>query len=305
MGVKMVCTRCEYIFDAKTLEVEGTLISQTKECPKCDGDAVELPEEKNELETWNYPLEMVNGHMVVEVGRRKFLIDTGAGDCVNRELDPFVEFADKKWHAVQKYLGVMLVHICKHVGMEVDAMIGSNALSSLSWMARIDEGVFTVHNKIPSEWMKNMAWLRCNPSATPVLRIRHNGEEYKAVIDTGAKVCYTKRKVWDVVMGNIINTEDFYPTPKGIEVFDVPLKTMQIGFPDGVTHERDEAGNPIGKLTKTPLHDTFLPIGILPEHLESLLDSSGADFILGPELLQSIKIGFSIGRKIAFLEPKD
>lgn len=299
MGVQMICTKCERVFVSKTVDIGSGSIPKLQNCPVCDGDTMQLTKGDEVFETWNYPLEMVNGHMIVDVDERKYLIDTGSGECINETLDPFLNFGGKKWHAVQKFNGRLLRDIRKFIGSDIDGIVGTNALSCLSWMARIDEGIFTAHSKIPDEWQDTLAWLRCEASAIPILRVKHNGEEYKAVIDTGAKVCYAKREIWDRVMGSIINTDDFYPTPKGVEVFDVPLKTMEIGFKDAVARGESEG------FIKVPLQRTHLPVGILPEHMEALLHSFGADFILGPELLQDIRIGFSMQRKLAYFIPKE
>jgi hypothetical protein len=302
MTTRMKCLKCSYSFDSRTLFIGDERVPQNQECPKCSGQAVEVLPDRPPVKSWNYPLEMVNGHMIVDADGEKCLLDTGSLDCITEGNEPAIEFAGRTWHATQKFLGVMLRDIAKQVGIELDAMIGSSVLTSLSWMPRMDEGIVSFYHSPPPEWMDNMAWKESRQSLAPLITVGQYSRSYNAVIDTGAKVCYAKRHIWDSVTGNIVNTTDFFPTPKGIEEFDVPMKVTTISMGGAVRKQRNGDGELTGMLENFQLPEVVLPLGVLPERLESLLDGFGADFILGPELLQAIPMAFGLERGRVFVD---
>ena len=294
MIVRMKCLRCSHSFSSSTLSVGDENVPQQQECPKCSGQSVEMLPEWRPVRSWNYPLEIIDGHMIVDVEEKRCLLDTGAINCITAGAEPLVEFAGKKWHATQKYMGVMLRDIAEEVGVELDAMIGNNALSSLSWMPRMDEGVVSVWHSTPKEWNDEMSWKTLRRSCVPIITVRLYGRNHSAVIDTGAKVCYTKKHIWDGIAGNIINTTDFFPTPKGIELFDVPMKLTALGLGGAIRRMRDKDGAFLSAVENVQLPEVVLPLGILPEHLEIILEGFSADFILGPEVLQAIPMAFDL-----------
>lgn len=302
MTVRMKCLKCSHSFDSPTLSVGDENVPQQQDCPKCSGQSVEMLPSWPPIKSWNYPLEIVDGHMVVDVEEKRCLLDTGSIGCITAEAEPLVEFAGKKWPATHKYLGVMLKDISKEVGVELDAMIGSSALSSLSWMPRMDEGVVSVWHSAPDEWDEKMSWKQVRMSIVPIITVRLYGRNHSAVLDTGAKVCYAKRHIWDGVAGNIVNTTDFFPTPKGIEQFDVPMKLTPLGMGGAIRKQRDGSGKLTGVLENVQLPEVVLPLGVLPEHLESILDGFSADFILGPEVLQAIPMAFELGQGKVYFE---
>jgi len=305
MTARMKCLKCSYSFDSRTLPIGDENVPQNQECPKCSGQAIEMLPSWAPVKSWNYPLEMINGHMVVDVDGRRCLLDTGSVECITEEAEPTIEFAGKSWSATQKFMGVMLKDIAEQVGVELDAMIGSHALASLSWMPLMDEGIVSFYHNTPLEWHDKMAWKESRQSLAPMITVRQYSRNHNAVIDTGAKVCYAKRSLWDGVTGNIVNTTDFFPTPKGIEQFDVPMKMATIGMGGAVRKQRDKDGRLTGTLENTQLQEIVLPLGVLPERLEILFAGFGADFILGPELLQAIPMAFGLEKSRVFVGQAD
>ncbi len=213
-----------------------------------------------------YPLEIIDGHLAAEIEGRWFLVDTGAhmtfgeGGSVTILGDTLTYPADL--HGI-----ISIEDVSRYVDPRIQAILGADILASNYFTFDLEHNQFVISKEpIPfeGEWLSVELFM-----GVPLVETVVNGSTVKAVLDTGATICFLEPEQLDgqEIMGR---KRDFFPTMGHFET-DVYSPTFEIAG----------SADP-------------LKTGILPEALRDLLRAIDARGILGTELLNFHDLCFAL-----------
>ena len=177
------------------------------------------------FKTFDYDVELdEKNHIIAHLGGQRCLIDTGSPVTL---CEKPVEFGTFKGGAtrmsgidvgvVLEGTGWTLDNIRKLSGLDIDALVGTDVLSTSRWYVDPFKKILTV-GALPKGKVENVVGMFQGNS--PVIEALVGGEKAQMLIDTGANVNFVSRRFseeWPVEGKH----KDFYPT---IGKFEVPLR---------------------------------------------------------------------------------
>lgn len=226
---------------------------------------------KNEI-TEKYELKVDKGHIVINIGGKSAVIDTGSPLTAG-------SFDSKVWGNIRKgesVVAIPLSYIGKLAEVKMDALIGTDLLkkANFSISVRNKEMVVTTGKlseegtKVPLKFVMGV----------PELPVVINGMKTKALFDSGAFISYFPP---ETVKGlePVGEKEDFYPI---LGKFTTKLYNVEVE---------------IGK------HKVILKGGVLPSILRLPLQlATFENVILGTELFDHFDIDFMMLEKDSYLK---
>jgi hypothetical protein len=216
------------------------------------------------MTTHTYPYTMVDGHVILDCGGERLLLDTGAPSTVYPEAS--MPFAGTHHPAVGDYLGISLDEVGRLVGTRLDGLIGADAL------ALYDTVIDPVRNEVrvfegDHDLEGTLLALDCS-MIVPILELSISGEPVKVIFDTGAKLSYLDRRL-NETFPPAGSREDFFP---GLGTF---------------TTDTFETPITLGPTTVT------ITTGALTAIPAMALTLVGAQGILGSALFDHFAVGYS------------
>lgn len=213
-----------------------------------------------------YPLEIIDGHLVAEIGGRWFLVDTGAHMTFGEGGSVSI-LGDRIAYPLDLHGIISIDDVSRYVDPRIQAILGADVLASTWFTFDLARRQFIIsRDPIPFEG----AWLQAELfMGVPLIDAKVNGRTLRAVLDTGATICFLEPENLDG-LESVGRKRDFFPTMGHFET-QVYSPTFEFG------------GN------ADPLKT-----GTLPESLWDLLRAIDAEAILGTELLNYYDLCFAL-----------
>jgi hypothetical protein len=212
---------------------------------------------------FEYPYEMIKGHVVLNIDDSFLLLDTGAPTSLGEDS---VSIGDRRYPVQDNYLGITADYLTRKIGSRIDGMIRADIISH--YTITID----TLRNKIAFSYGTIDFPISISIDefmGIPILEVFVNGSQIRAFLDTGACLSYIDPELSEgmVPTGKM---EDFYP---GIGRF---------------TTDIFELDTVIGGESFNLLY------GHLPPLLQMTLMMANTQGIIGTELFKSYTCSLSI-----------
>ncbi len=222
---------------------------------------------------YTFKYELVDGHIIVNDGPSRLLIDTGSPITVSDRAK--ISFCGRSFQTVTCFAGTSLAQLSKWVGTPVDLLVGVDILNNFDMQINpanetllvSDEPLLLSGERLTLEELAGI----------PIIKGIIGTAEVLMYFDTGAKLSYFTPEV----TGNLHSVgtaEDFYP---GFGPFRTPLFDVQIAL--GAELILIRAGN-------------------LPTQLQTMLRAATADGILGSAVMRSHEVLFAPRRKSLSLQ---
>ena len=210
--------------------------------------------------TTDYPIELSQGHLLLMADGRRWVLDTGSPTSIGvGEL----ELAGRDFPLAGDFLGLTPGRLSEWLGMPVDGLIGTDILNAFDLILDVPGGHLTVGEALaweagidlPASWVMGVPVVRCRVAPERCIR-----------------------SFWTPVRSFRIFDPNCCPMP--------PMRqnTNGISIPAWAASRRRCSGArwPWGRKKQS------LRFGRLPYLLETLLGMTGADGILGCELLRGV-----------------
>lgn len=221
--------------------------------------------------TWTHPLTVHEGHVLIEVDGRRYLVDTGSPWSLGRAP---VRLAGREF-AMQAadLMGHTSEALAEMVGTPFDGLLGTDILGELDFEVSLRDGTLTLSEALlempgglPVESLQGVPLIECVVEGRPV----------HLFFDTGAPLSYLSEACVQgcAALGEV---EDFHPLLGRFRVstFSVPVSAWG--------------------------QSMTIRAGQMPMVLEMALTLGGADGILGTEVLQHGVLRLSQRQKLAAL----
>ena len=199
---------------------------------------------------------IVDNHIIADIGGRKALIDTGSPATIGTER---ILIDGRCFEARDGFMGVSLKKISEDVVVDIDWLVGADVLSNfcveIDWLNRViklDERSAVISAGIPLRFVMGV----------PVIDVQVGNNSIPMFLDTGAKISYAHRSLIAAlpVTGS---ANDFYP---GLGSFETRLHQVEVTL--------------FGKRV-------VLSIGELPSLLEMTLLAAGVKGIIGNDIFNT------------------
>lgn len=213
---------------------------------------------------YQYPIEIFDGHLVIQVDNSRAIIDTGAPFTVSNRRKLII--GGREFDTSQDFFGITPATLSGFVGTPMDTLLGMDILSHFGIEIKRDPLELQIHTQgydIEDDCLSVQSIM-----GLPSIAAEVKGRPCLVVFDTGAKIAYLPRKqVAGLKEEETI--EDFYPS---FGHFSTPVYKVPFN---------------IGG------HELILSAGVLPELLE-LTMLSAIDGVIGTEILQHLDVNISM-----------
>ena len=220
---------------------------------------------------FTYSYQIVHGYLIVMVGGRPCVLDTGSPFSV--AYAPLV-IAGREFPVYDDYLDVCPAYLTDHIGTRVDGLIGADILANFNVDIRHTEQSIEFSSTSPGGTVLLPLSSFMN---VPILPIKVYGRVMRAFLDTGATMSYMLPENL-AGLDSCGRQEDFYPL---LGNFMTDVYTIEIGIGG---EERE------------------FRFGELPGELRMMLEAGQVQAILGTELLQHFDLGFCLREKTMRLD---
>jgi hypothetical protein len=211
-----------------------------------------------------YPLEVVSGHLVVEIDGVRAILDTGSplsfGSGTLSVLGQPVQLMGAE-------LGVSPEYLSAKVGTRIDALLGLDVLGSIYF--EIDTAAGTCVFDTEPRQISGVRIRLASLMGAPVVSAMVDGSAVQLILDTGAHIGYLtdKRLQGRRALGT---REDFHPL-----MGEYPTEAHEVSVNIG----------PLGM---------SLVFGTMPPELELLIAMTDTDGVLGTDLFVGRKAWFAL-----------
>jgi hypothetical protein len=211
-------------------------------------------------------VEYVDGHVILESGGARVLLDTGAPISVGSVRN--WTFEGMPVHLERDYYGVTAEKLSAHIGAGIDVLLGMDFLGEKVFQIDVEAGQFRLleptdplpdGERVPITLMVGV----------PTIGFHLDGAEIRAFLDTGARLSYLSG---DLIAGfdAVATVRDFHPSAG---LFETPVRLVPVAFGQ----------------TAATLHS-----GALPPQLDVSLSAVGVRGIVGTDLLEQFIVTFSV-----------
>lgn len=226
---------------------------------------------------YEYPYDLVNGHIVLKANANSLLIDTGAPSSVGNSSP--LDFAGRTHDVSPNYMGVTPESLsCHSVGTTINGLVGADILNQYDILFDSSRHRITLsEEELPTDddFLPLDAFM-----GIPIIETVVAGETVRMFFDTGAKLSYLNPDL-SAKFPSAGEERDFYP---GVGDFTTHTHTVPIGI----------GGREI-----------TLRVGILPELLQATLMMADTGGILGTALLDAYTVLFAPRRRIMSLQERN
>ncbi len=211
-----------------------------------------------------YPLEIVDEHLVAVIGDRNVLLDTGAPQSIGQGT---LELLGERHVLRPGWLGFDIPQLKRSVGTRIDALLGSDLLGRVRFLVdRPGRKVAFSHDPLP---LAGTVVPVDSQLGVPVVEFGLGGRTARAFLDTGARLSYVGPAAADV--GRAAGeASDYYP---GFGDFTTAVFRVPIEFAGRVLE---------------------VTCGTLPDILQMALRMAGTEWILGADLFRQGPVGFDL-----------
>ena len=221
----------------------------------------------NEENIMQFPIEIIDNHVIVIDNEKRLLIDTGSPITISHGDE--IEIFDSKYPTNDKYHGANIDAIGNFVGCELDALIGNDILKNFPFTIDFENQLFLIWDALPigSDFLED--YIQANFSGIPTINVEVNKVyQITSWLDTGAKISYIKKE-YVQQLEVVKNKKDFFP---GYGEFEVPIYKIMMTF--------------CGK-------DIPFEFGVLPSELEKAMLTGGIKSIVGADIFKFFTLTFS------------
>jgi Ca-activated chloride channel family protein len=232
----------------------------------------EYSNKRARMDTRDYHLREINGHLITQIENQQVLIDTGIPVSMGRKSEWYF------MHAVhplsESYLGVTLEQISDLVGAPADILMGSDILKKYSILFGLErERVsFSPRPLLRNRYQFPLSFLM----GVPGVHVDVFDQPCEMYLDTGAKLSYVSSELAKGLKSTG-KEKDFYP---GLGEFETEVYVVDFS---------------LGDLVFT------LRCGVLPSILETALKVSSKQGIIGVEFFRKYGVQLDFPRKIMSL----
>jgi hypothetical protein len=211
-------------------------------------------------------LEYVDGHVILESGGARVLLDTGAPISVGSVRN--WTFEGTPVPLERDYYGVTTEKLSAHIGAGIDVLLGMDFLGSQVFQIDVEAGEFRLlgpgeplppGERVPIKLLVGV----------PTVAFQLDGAEVRAFLDTGARLSYLSEELIDGFEA-VATVRDFHPSAG---LFETPVRLVPVAFGE----------------TPATLHS-----GALPPTLDASLTAAGVRGIVGTDLLEQFMVTFSM-----------
>lgn len=213
-------------------------------------------------EQMEYPLRQTNGHIVVTIDGKDWLVDTGSPLSFG-DID-FV-LNGRKIQLLAECMGIGARFLTEHTDIPLTGLLGTDILNSLDVVFDLPKGVIQLNPELAVHTGAEIPISLC--MGVPVLSARINGEPMHCFFDTGAQVSYASSLLLRQE-DQIGIFQDFYPT---------------LGAFETILHWADlKLGNTLFRIR----------CGVMPEFMAGMMSFAGATCIIGNEIMREHQTGY-------------
>jgi hypothetical protein len=212
-----------------------------------------------------FPLELIDGHVVIRSDGRALLLDTGSPVTLSHLP---LSFLGQEWPVEAEYFGASTEDLSQHAGVRIDVLLGANVLSrfAVAVDTRTNRVVFNSQAILHADLVVPLETLM----GIPVMEVGLGGRPLRMWFDTGAPLSYLRAAV-AASYPVIRHAQDFYP---GVGRFTTAVHRVPLTVRD---------------------HAIAMDCGTLPPVLEAGLLKDGVNGIVGTELLNSFGVEWTPG----------
>ena len=153
---------------------------------------------------FEYPYEMISGHVVINADNRFLLLDTGAPSSIGLGS---VRIGDSSYQVQDNYMGITAAYLTREIGRRIDGLIGADIIADFTMT------IDTRQNKVVfgSEVSELPLSVPIDDfMGIPILKVSVNGSQIRAFFDTGARLSYVSVELSEGIVP-AGQKEDFYP----------------------------------------------------------------------------------------------
>lgn len=209
-----------------------------------------------------YKIELFEGHVLINVDEKKYLIDTGSQITLSKESN--IKLADKIYSDVMSnFLGLNIDEIEKLLGRQIDGLIGADILSDFIVTFDLINMILVLSDQINYEGRNSfeLGFVM----GIPIINCFINKKSVKLIIDTGAHLSYLNPELTNNEQP-VGKKRDFHPMIGRFETDIYKLTTTINSINIDVTY------------------------GNLPEMLQTLVSLTGASGIVGFDIFKDRSI---------------
>ena len=212
-------------------------------------------------------LRQIQGHLIVGLDGRQWLIDTGAPASFGTGGD--LPLCGQQYEIPSNYMGFDQSELSGLIHHPVDGLLGADILNELDWILNLGEGTLSV-SAAPMQLVGTVVAIASFVMGVPIVEIVAAGETEAVFFDTGAPISYLVNTDLSVYPDCGVQ-KDFYP---GFGEFKKQTHRVPLQ---------------VGRLSME------LVCGALPDILGMTLGLAGTSGILGNEPMKTERSATSRG----------
>ena len=209
----------------------------------------------------SFPLQLIDGHAIIESVDHQILIDTGSPKTIHTSTT--LDFMGKSFSCLREFGGVNSARLSALIGSPVTTLLGMDIISQFKvlfdysnhriWFSETD--MFSKGAEIPLGQVSNI----------PIMELEVLGRSLKFLLDSGAKLSYLETSLTKGLPSQEA-ASDFHPS---YGAFETPIYTLEC----------------------TVVGATFpVTFGNLPSQLAGILPHANVQGIIGFDLFNRFQV---------------
>jgi hypothetical protein len=213
----------------------------------------------------NFPVEIIDGHIIANIGGNKYIIDTGSPSSFGNHG---VHIGGTSFSIAKKGMyNLTAKSISALSEITVEGLIGNDILAKFDLLFSTDEIIFYEPGTAPPYPNSIVLPLDSEVMGIPIVNVTIDKNQHKVFFDTGAKLAYLSDELLPET--SIGKQEDFHPT---IGKYTTNVYKVDTVFGD---------------------YEWSMTYGKLPTQLKPLLSLGDTKGILGTEILTKFDVALS------------
>ncbi len=220
-----------------------------------------------------YPIEVIDNHITININDKKVLLDTGSPNSIGKFQN--IKLLGKEYTLSDNFMGIDIFQISNFIDRDIDAMLGGDILREYYFVIDWQKRLFKLSTEqISFEGIEVLIKVAMN---IPVVNIKINKKSVKTFLDTGAKISYVDPSITNKY-DSIGEVTDYYPAFGQFEtsIFKIPVFLAE--------------------------KNIDLVFGTLPDSLQNSLMMAGTQGILGNDVFNYFSIYFELSRERIFMK---